>query len=162
MSDMPNFPNRDNTSLANAKLEKTAQLFHRLALASLIALIILCLAWEWFLAPLRPGGSWMVLKAVFLLIPLRGVLKRDIYTMQWSSMVILLYFTEGVVRGASDTLPLSAALAWAEAGLVTAYFLACIFYIRPYKIAAKAKAKEALAKAATTTEKTGAPPANHE
>ena len=36
-------------------------------------------------------------------MPLHGVIKRDIYTLQWSSMVILLYFTEGVVRGWSDT-----------------------------------------------------------
>lgn len=155
---MPDHSTPANTDLANAKLAKTAQLFHRLALASLIALIVLCLAWEWLLAPLRPGGSWMVLKAVFLLIPLRGILKRDIYTMQWSSMVILLYFTEGVVRGASDKLPLSAALAWTEAGLVTVYFLACIFYIRPYKIAAKASAKAALAKAAASVEKDQTPP----
>ena len=65
------------------------------AVASLIALIALCVAWEMVLAPLRPGGSWLVLKVIPLLLPLRGVLKRDIYTLQWSSMLILLYFAEG-------------------------------------------------------------------
>jgi uncharacterized membrane protein len=72
------------------------------AAASLVALIVLCVAWELALAPLRPGGSWMVLKVVPLLLPLRGVLKRNIYTMQWSSMLILLYFAEGIVRATSD------------------------------------------------------------
>jgi hypothetical protein len=54
------------------------------------------------LAPLKPGGSWLVLKAAPLLLPLVGVWKRDVYTLQWTSMMILLYFTEGVVRGWSD------------------------------------------------------------
>ena len=29
---------------------------------SLVVLIFLCLAWELWLAPLRTGGSWLVLK----------------------------------------------------------------------------------------------------
>jgi hypothetical protein len=53
-------------------------------------------------APLHPGGSLLALKALPLLLPLRGVIKRDLYTLQWSSMVILIYFTEGVVRAWSD------------------------------------------------------------
>ncbi|HEV7930043.1 MAG TPA: DUF2069 domain-containing protein, partial [Nitrosospira sp.] len=55
------------------------------AAVSLVALIVLCVTWELVLAPLRPGGSWMVLKVLPLLLPLRGILKRNIYTMQWSS-----------------------------------------------------------------------------
>jgi hypothetical protein len=35
----------------------------RTAVGSLLALIALCLAWELVLAPLRPGGSWLALKA---------------------------------------------------------------------------------------------------
>ena len=129
-----------------------AKLYQQIALFSLIGLIVLCVAWEWQLAPLRPGGSWLVLKALPLLLPLRGILKRDIYTMQWSSMVILLYFTEGVVRGVSDTLALSRYLAWGEAALVLLYFMATILYVRPYKKAAKAAAKAALAKASAPAE----------
>ncbi len=134
----------------NSSLEvdtSRALLYQRCALFSLVALIVLCIAWEWLLAPLRPGGSWLVLKALPLLLPLRGIYKRDIYTMQWSSMVILLYFTEGVVRGASDTIALSRQLAWAEAALVVLYFFSTILYVRPYKKAAKAAAKQALEKA---------------
>jgi uncharacterized membrane protein len=110
---------------------------HRLAVASLIALIALCIAWEWFLAPLRPGGSWMIIKVVPLLLPLRGVLRRDRYTMQWSSMLILLFFTEGIVRATSDRAP-SSWLAWCEVALSLVFFFSVIFYLRPYKRRAKA------------------------
>ena len=40
------------------------------ASASLAALILLCLAWELWLAPLRPGGSYLALKALPLVFPL--------------------------------------------------------------------------------------------
>lgn len=112
----------------------------RLSLASLLALIALCIAWEWFLAPLRPGGSWLVLKFVLLLPVLRGVWKRNRYTMQWSSMLILLYFTEGIVRATSDRAP-SSWLAWGEVALTLLFFVATILYLRPYKRLAKAIAK---------------------
>ena len=121
---------------------------HLLAIVSLIGLIVLGIVWEMWLAPLRPGGSWMVLKVVPLLLPLRGVIKRDIYTMQWSSMMILLYFTEGTVRASSDKLPLSATLAMVEVALVCLYFFATVFYLKPYKKAARKMAREAIEKAA--------------
>lgn len=116
------------------------------AVISLIALIGLCVAWELALAPLRPGGSWLVLKVLPLLLPLRGVLKRNIYTMQWSSMLILLYFIEGAVRGSSDQ-GLSATLGWIEVALVCVFFFCSIFYLRPYKQAAKKLAQQVIQKA---------------
>lgn len=117
-----------------------SQTLWRLSLASLVALIALCIAWEWFLAPLRPGGSWLVLKFVLLLPVLRGVWTRNRYTMQWSSMLILLYFTEGIVRATSDRAP-SSWLAWGEVALTVLFFTATILYLRPYKRRAKAIAK---------------------
>ncbi|MGZ3158979.1 MAG: DUF2069 domain-containing protein [Burkholderiaceae bacterium] len=114
---------------------------------SLLALIALCVAWELVLAPLRPGGSWMVLKVLPLLVPLRGVLKRDVYTLQWTSMLILIYFTEGIVRATSDKVWLSAMLGWAEVALVCVYFFCTILYLKPYKKAAKELAKQAIQKA---------------
>ncbi|GAA0841983.1 DUF2069 domain-containing protein [Cupriavidus pauculus] len=114
----------------------------RLAMASVIALIALCIAWEWFLAPLRPGGSWLILKCVLLLPVLRGVWTRNRYTMQWSSMLILLYFTEGIVRATSDRGP-SVWLAWGEVALTLLFFLSTILYLRPYKRRAKAAARPA-------------------
>ena len=83
----------------------------------------------------------MVLKIVPLLIPLRGILKKDNYTMQWSSMLIWLYFIEGIVRATSDKLPISSLMAWIETGLSISYFLGAIFYLAPIKKAAKTKAK---------------------
>lgn len=117
------------------------------ACASLIALIFLCVAWELVLAPLRPGGSWLVLKVLPLLLPLRGVLKRNLYTMQWASMLILLYLAEGLVRATTEP-GISGLLGWAEVGLVSIFFFCTVFYLRPYKRAAKTLAREAIRKAA--------------
>lgn len=120
--------------------------FYRGAVASLVALIILSLVWELWLAPIRPGGSWLALKVVPLLIPLRGIWKKDLYTMQWSSMLILLYLGEGLVRGWSDP-GLSASLAWAEVALVVVFFGCVLGYLRPYKRAAKELTRQAIRKA---------------
>lgn len=117
------------------------------AVASLLALIVLCVAWEMVLAPLRPGGSWLVLKVVPLLVPLRGILKRDIYTLQWSSMLILLYFAEGIVRATTDG-GLSAILGWIEVVLVCIFFFCTLMFLRPYKLASKKLAKQVIEKAA--------------
>lgn len=99
------------------------------ASASLLALILLALAWETILAPLKPGGSLLMLKAVPLLLPLFGILHGKRYTYKWASMFILLYFTEGVVRAWSDT-GLSAQLALAEVALSIVFFICAIFYAR--------------------------------
>lgn len=126
-------------------MEKS-KFFHIGAIASLGLLIVWLVLWETVVAPLKPGGSWLALKALPLLIPLGGVIKRDIYTLQWSSMVILLYFTEGVVRAWSDTLAVSRLMAWGEIVLVVVYFACALLYLRPYKQAAKRIAKELLEK----------------
>ena len=99
------------------------------ASASLLTLIFLCLAWELWLAPLRPGGSWMALKCLPLLLPLLGVLNGRRYTYQWASMLILAYLAEGVARAFSDS-GLSAALALLEAGLSLVFFASAVFYAR--------------------------------
>jgi uncharacterized membrane protein len=100
-----------------------------IASTSLIALIFLCLAWELWLAPIRPGGSSLVLKTLPLLLPLMGILKGRRYTYQWAPMLILAYFTEGVVRAWSDT-GLSAWLAGGEVVLSVAFFFAAIYYAK--------------------------------
>ena len=105
------------------------------AIASLVALIFLCLAWELWLAPIRPGGSLLALKSLPLLIPLFGVLRGNRYTFQWSSMFILLYFTEGVMRGWADS-GLARELAWAETALSLVYFAAVVYFSRMTREAA--------------------------
>jgi uncharacterized membrane protein len=99
------------------------------ASASLIALIMLCLAWEAVLAPLKPGGSLLILKTLPLLLPLFGILKGKRYTYQWASMFILLYFTEGVVRAWTDK-GISAKLALLEVALTLLFFICTIFYAK--------------------------------
>ncbi len=96
---------------------------------SLIGLIFLCLAWELWLAPARPGGAWLVLKTLPLLAPLMGILKGRRYTYQWAPMLVLAYFSEGVVRAWSET-GLSAWLALGEIALSGLFFLAAIYYAR--------------------------------
>jgi len=96
---------------------------------SLIALIFLCVAWELWLAPIRPGGSLLALKALPLLLPLMGILKGRRYTYQWAPMLVLAYFTEGVARAWSDT-GLSAWLAGAEVTLSVVFFFAAIYYAK--------------------------------
>ncbi|ADJ64788.1 MULTISPECIES: DUF2069 domain-containing protein [Herbaspirillum] len=128
-------------------MNSRARYFHLGACSSLIALILLGLAWELVLAPLRPGGSWMVLKVLPLLLPLRGVLKRDVYTLQWSSMLILVYLAEGLVRATSDAVHLSMQLGWVEVALSLLYFLCALLYLHPFKKAAKEIARQAIQKA---------------
>ncbi len=96
---------------------------------SLIALIILSLAWEGILAPIKPEGSKLVFKAIPLLLPLFGILNGRRYTYQWASMFILIYFTEGAVRAWADQ-GVSAKLAFAEALLTTIFFYCTIFYAK--------------------------------
>ncbi|WP_443089264.1 DUF2069 domain-containing protein [Xylophilus sp.] len=100
-----------------------------LAVGSLLGLIVLCLAWELWIAPVRPGGSWLALKAVPLAVPLAGLLKRRMYTYRWVSLLVWLYFTEGVVRAWGDPAP-GRWLALAEIALCLALFAACALHVR--------------------------------
>jgi uncharacterized membrane protein len=99
------------------------------ASGSLLSLIVLCLSWEIFLAPLRPGGSLLFLKALPLLMPVFGILRGKRYTYQWSGMLILFYFTEGAVRSWSET-GLSRSLAITEVLLSLVFFASVIVYAK--------------------------------
>ncbi|MBL8519787.1 MAG: DUF2069 domain-containing protein [Betaproteobacteria bacterium] len=96
---------------------------------ALIALIALCLAWELVLAPLRPGGSWLALKCLPLLLPLMGVLRGHRYTYQWASLLIWFYVAEGATRAFTDAGP-GRWLAVAEALLALAFFFAVVGCLR--------------------------------
>ena len=99
------------------------------ATLALVTLALLCLLWELWLAPLRPGGSFLALKALPLVLPLPGILRGKRYTYQWSSMLILAYFAEGVMRAWGDA-GLSRQLAVAEIALSLAFFAATVSYAR--------------------------------
>jgi uncharacterized membrane protein len=107
----------------------TARAAYLAACTSLVALILFCVAWELWLAPLRPGGSWLVLKALPLLAPLHGVMRGRVYTFQWALMMVLAYFAEGVVRAWSDS-GASASAAVVEIVLAVIFFTAAIMYVR--------------------------------
>jgi uncharacterized membrane protein len=102
---------------------------HWTAIVGLIGLIFLCLLWEAWLAPLRPGGSFLMLKALPLLIPLFGILRGRLYTYQWTALLVLVYFTEGVVRAWSER-GLSQQLAVLEIVLALLLFASCVLYVR--------------------------------
>jgi len=99
------------------------------AVASLLALIALGLAWELWLAPLRPGGSWLALKVLPLLAPLRGLLHGRRYTFQWTTLLTLAYVAEASVRVYSDA-GLSRTLAGVELALAAALFTSAALYAR--------------------------------
>ena len=102
---------------------------HLAAVASLLALIALGLAWELWLAPLRPGGSWLVLKVLPLLAPLRGLLHGRRYTFQWTTLLALAYIAEGAVRVWSE-MGASRLLAATEIALAAALFTSAALYAR--------------------------------
>ena len=99
------------------------------ATACLVALIFLGVAWELFLAPIRTGGSWLVLKVLPLMAALPGVLRERRHTVQWTTLVIWLYAAEGATRAYTDA-GLGAALALAEFVLAVAYFYAAVAWLK--------------------------------
>jgi len=95
----------------------------------LAGLCALCLAWELWLAPIRPGGSLLALKALPLAAALYGIVRGARYTYQWSAMLVLAYFVEGVMRGWSER-GLSQQLALAEIALSVLLFVCMVAYAR--------------------------------
>ena len=108
---------------------KRAQVYRWLAAGSLAALILLCLVWEMWLAPLRPGGSWLAIKTLPLLWILPGIARGTNYTYRASTMLILAYFAEGIVRGFTEH-GISARLALTEIALSMTFFYAAVAYVR--------------------------------
>lgn len=105
---------------------KTAQ---NISVALLIALILLCLAWELWLAPLRPQGSWLVLKTLPLLLPLFGILHGRRKAYQWLSLLIWFYAMEGSLRLSVETGP-AQLMAGLELALSLGLFTSLAFFLR--------------------------------
>lgn len=121
----PSAPEPPHASVLQARVGRL-----RLATVSLSwSLILLCVAWELWLAPLRPGGSLLVLKVLPLLLAVPLLARARLRAFQLWSMLILLYLCEGIVRGMSDT-GLSATLGWLEALLAAAIYFLILFYVR--------------------------------
>lgn len=101
----------------------------QLTLFCAVALVLLCLLWELWLAPLRPGGSWLALKALPLLLVLPGLWRWRLSTYRATCLLLWLYVTEGLVRATSEGQP-AAGLAWLEVALALLLFAACVVHIR--------------------------------
>ena len=108
---------------------RLAEVLSVLTTICLLALIALSIGWELWLSPLRAGGSWLVLKALPLLAPLLGLLHGRRYTYQWSSMLILAYIAEGIVRTMTER-GVAQTLASLECVLGLTFFVLAIVYVR--------------------------------
>lgn len=117
-------------------IPRPVQLSRWTAVGCLVGLIVLSLVWELWLAPLRPGGTLLALKALPLCVPLTGLLKNRMYTYRWVSLLVWLYFTEAVVRAYSDAAP-SNYFAMLELVLCLGLFAACALHVRLRLAAAK-------------------------
>lgn len=120
----------------------TARHYQFAASTSLITLIFLGLGWELWWAPLKPGGTWLALKSILLLVPLFGILRGKRYTYKWTSLLVQLYLLEGLVRATSDS-GLAQRLAIVETLLATILFVSVILYIRATRQAPVEKAASA-------------------
>ncbi len=112
-------------------------LSRNLAFFSLLALFVLCLAWELWLAPI--GRGTLAIKALPLLLPLAGLWRYRLYTFRWLSLMVWLYVAEGLVRATSDR-GLSVWLAVVEVLLGVLVFVACSMQVRQRLAAAQAAA----------------------
>jgi uncharacterized membrane protein len=92
------------------------------AIASLLGLVVLGLAWELWLAP--TGRGTLAIKVLPLFLALPGLLRNRLYTFRWLSLMVWLYFVEGVVRATTDG-GLGAILAAVEIALCLVLFAAC-------------------------------------
>jgi uncharacterized membrane protein len=111
------------------RMKNSVNMTRWLAVGSVLGLIVLGVAWELVLAPIKPGGSLLALKVLPLCFPLAGLLKNKMYTYRWVSLMVWLYFTEGVVRAYSDRAP-SSYYAMLETALCIALFTACALHVR--------------------------------
>jgi uncharacterized membrane protein len=81
----------------------TAASWHRLAVALVAALALFEGLWELSLAPLRPGGSWLALKALPLALIWFPLAHGRRKARQWASLLLPLYAAEGIVRALTES-----------------------------------------------------------
>lgn len=98
-----------------------------LALFCVLALIALGLAWELWLSP--TGRGTLAIKVLPLAFAVTGLLKMRLYTYRWLSLLVWLYFTEGVVRASTEA-GIGMILALIEVALSVLLFAACSWHVR--------------------------------
>lgn len=100
-----------------------------LNVATLLGLLVLGVLWELWLAPLPRGTGALAIKVLPLAFAVTGMLRHRLYTYRWVSLLVWLYFTEGVVRVTGDA-GMSQLLAGIEVALSVILFVACAVYVR--------------------------------
>jgi len=107
--------------------DATVRAMRAVALTGLLGLIVLGLAWELWLAP--TGSGTLAIKVLPLALCVLGLLRHRMYTFRWLSLLVWLYFMEGVVRATTEQ-GWSRVLAVAEIVLCLLLFTASTLYIR--------------------------------
>jgi uncharacterized membrane protein len=101
-----------------------------ISLGGYFGLLLLLILWAvWLQPPTRLPVAFVLAFGIGpLLLPLRGILHGRAYTHAWASMLLLVYFTHGVVEAYSD--PQLRALALVEVALSAVTFFAAALYAR--------------------------------
>ena len=68
---------------------RTHQLFSS---GGIILMSLWCLAWEGYIAPLNPDGSWLILKCIPIILPLTGMLRNTLRAYQYAVLLVFPYF----------------------------------------------------------------------
>ncbi|WP_431257030.1 DUF2069 domain-containing protein [Roseateles chitinivorans] len=127
MSSAPRSPTSSTAPTSRSAPTARERGSRQIAFFATLALAVVCLAWELWLAP--TGRGTLAIKALPLLLPLPGLWRYRMYTYRWVSLMIWLYMTEGLVRGTSEG-GFGMALAWVEVVLSLTIFVACAAQIR--------------------------------
>ncbi len=117
----------DNAPALQLGMDATVRWTRALAVGSVVGLIVLGLAWELWLAP--TGTGTLAIKVLPLFLPLPGLLRARMYTYRWVSLLVWIYFTEGVVRATTEH-GVSQGLAVLEVLLCLVLFTACALHVR--------------------------------
>jgi uncharacterized membrane protein len=134
-STAPSSPAVPTGAFGGAVLTSVPQPWPKLATAAAVALLLLGLAWELLLDPLRPGGSWLALKVLPLAIALPGLWRGKPYTFKWMSLMIWFYVGEALVRVAGLT-PVERLLAWHYLALSVVLSVAVMWGAKAFRVAA--------------------------
>jgi uncharacterized membrane protein len=116
-----------------------------IVLGATLALVVLGLAWELWLAP--TGARTLAVKVLPLGLAVPGLLRHRMATFRWLSLLVWLYVLEGLLRATTEHGP-AVALAIGEVALAFVLFTAAAFYIRRRLASSAAAASTASAAAA--------------
>ncbi len=114
-----------------SSLKSHDKLWGYLSIIGFVGIIFSGLWWELRGAPLRPGGSMLVLKIIPLLFLLRGIVYLRPRTVRWGLLIACLYLTEALMR-IVDPFPVNL---WAgiELSFILIFIAAALAYLRGIK-----------------------------